>query len=68
MKTFALCVGVLIALSAGAEQPVLAKLVGHRIVGSYPGTPILVCRYAGPTATYEVVASTPICAPYLELN
>lgn len=45
-----------------------AKLVGRRIVSSYPGTPILVCRYAGPGATYEVVASAATCARYLKLD
>jgi hypothetical protein len=45
-----------------------AKLVGRRIVSSYPGAPILVCRYAGPGATYEVVASAATCARYLKLD
>ena len=68
MKTLALCAGLLLALSAGAEEQVRAKLVGQRVVSSYPGSPILVCRYAGPAANYEVVASTPTCAPYLNVN
>jgi hypothetical protein len=68
MKTIAICAGLLIALSAAAQEPLRAKLVGQRIVRSYPGSPILVCQYAGPGAKYEVVASTATCARYLELN
>jgi hypothetical protein len=59
---------MLFALSAGAQGQLRAQLVGQRIVSSYPGTPILVCRYAGPGATYEVVASAATCARYLALN
>lgn len=68
MKTLTLCMGLLIALSASAEPSVRAKLVGQRIVDSYPGAPILVCRYTGPRATYEVVASSSSCAPYLDVE
>jgi hypothetical protein len=68
MKAIALCAGLLIALSAGAQDQGHAKLVGRRVVSSYPGTPILVCRYAAPGATYEVVASAATCAPYLVLH
>jgi hypothetical protein len=68
MKAIALCAGLLIAFSASAQDPMRAKLVGRRIVSSYPGTPILVCRYAGPGATYEVVASAATCARYLKLD
>ena len=52
-------------LSAGAAAPARAKLVSQRLVADLPGTPILVCRYAGPTANYEIVASTATCARYL---
>jgi hypothetical protein len=68
MKAIAMSAGLLIALSAAAQEPLRAKLVGQRVVNSYPGAPILVCRYAGPGATYEVVASAATCARYLELN
>jgi hypothetical protein len=68
MKALMICAGLLIALSAGAQDGLRARLVGQRVVSSYPGTPILVCRYAGPGATYEVVASAATCARYLELN
>jgi hypothetical protein len=68
MKAVMICAGLLIALSAGAQDELRAKLVGQRVVSSYPGTPILVCRYAGPGATYEVVASAATCARYLELR
>jgi hypothetical protein len=68
MKAIAICAGLLIALSAGAQDALRAKLVGQRFVSSYPGAPILVCRYAGPGATYEVVASAETCPRYLELN
>jgi hypothetical protein len=68
MKAIAVCAGLLIALSAGAQDQARAKLVGRRVVSTYPGTPILVCRYTARDATYEVVASAATCAPYLELN
>jgi hypothetical protein len=68
MKAIALWAGLLIALSAGAQDQAQAKLVGRRIVSTYPGAPILVCRYAAPDATYEVVASAATCAPYLVLR
>jgi hypothetical protein len=68
MKAIAICAGLLIALSAAAQDPARAKLVGRRVVSSYPGAPILVCQYAGAGATYEVVASTATCARYLKLN
>ena len=68
MKAIAICAGLLLALSASAQDPLRAKLVGQRVVDSYPGTPILVCQYAAPGAKYEVVASTGSCARYIELN
>ncbi len=68
MKAIAICAALLIALSAGAQDQLRAKLVGRRLVSSYPGTPILVCQYAGPGAKYEVVASAATCARYLKLN
>ncbi len=45
-----------------------AKLIGQRLVSSFPGAPVLVCQYAGPEARYEVVASTPSCAPFFRLS
>jgi hypothetical protein len=72
MRAIAICAGLLFALAAGAQDhgqdPLRAKLVGRRIVSAYPGTPILVCRYAGPDAKYEVVSSAATCARYLKLN
>jgi hypothetical protein len=68
MKAIAICAALLLAWSAGAQEPLRAKLVGRRVVDSYPGTPILVCQYAGPGATYEVVASSGSCARYIELH
>ena len=72
MKAIAICAGLLFALAAGAQDhaqdPMRAKLIGRRVVSTFPGTPILVCRYAGPGARYEVVASAATCAPYLKLN
>jgi hypothetical protein len=68
MKTVAVCVGLLIALSANAEVAVRAKLVGQRLVSFTPGNPILVCQYKGPEARYEVVAASGACAPYLVLS
>jgi hypothetical protein len=72
MKAIAICAGLLFALAAGAQDhaqdPLRAKLVGRRVVSAHAGAPILVCRYAGRDATYEVVSSAATCAPYLKLN
>jgi hypothetical protein len=68
MKSIALAVGLLVAFSANAQGQPRAKFVSSRTVSTFPGTPILVCRYAGRDATYEVVASAASCAPYLDLN
>jgi len=67
MKAIAFCLG-LIAASAHAAEPVQAKLIGQRLVTSFPGSPVLVCQYAGPEARYEVVASTHVCAPFFRLS
>ena len=68
MKAIALCLGLSLASAIQAGEPVQAKLVGQRLVSSFPGAPVLVCRYAGPEARYEVVAATSACAPVLELS
>ena len=68
MKTLILCAGLLFALSANAEVTVRAVLVGRRVVSSYPGTPILICRYAGPEANYEIVAPKARCARHFKLS
>ena len=59
---------LLVTLPAGAQATLRAKLVGQRIISSYPGAPILVCQYRGPRARYEVIASSSTCAPYLQLD
>ena len=66
ISTFAL--GLLIAGAAGAADGPRAELVGQRVISSYPGSPILVCRYRTAQAKYEVVASSASCAPYLALE
>jgi hypothetical protein len=68
MKAIALCLGLAAASAAPAGEPVQAKLIGQRVVASFPGAPVLVCQYAGPEARYEVVASTRACAPFFRLS
>ena len=68
MKIIALALGLSVALAASAAEGPRAKLVGQRVVTSYPGPPILVCRYFTPQASYEVVAASASCAPYLALE
>jgi len=68
MKAIALCLGLAAASAIPAGEPVQAKLIGQRVVSSFPGTPVLVCQYAGPEARYEVVASTATCAPFFKLS
>jgi hypothetical protein len=59
---------LLIAGTAGAADSPRAELVGQRVISSYPGSPILVCRYRTAEVKYEVVAAAASCAPYLALE
>jgi hypothetical protein len=68
MKIIAFALGLSIALAASAAESPRAKLVGRRVIASYPGSPILVCRYLTAQARYEVVAAAASCAPYLVLE
>jgi hypothetical protein len=68
MKIIAFTLGLLIAGAAGAADSPRAALVGQRVISSYPGSPILVCRYRTARAKYEVVAASASCAPYLALE
>jgi|GEM_PF-3955364 hypothetical protein len=68
MKIAAFALGLLIAGAAGAADSPRAELVGQRVVSSYPGSPILICRYRTAKAKYEVVAASTSCAPYLALE
>jgi hypothetical protein len=68
MKTVVLCVSLLFALTANADVAVRAVLVGQRVVSSFPGSPILICRYAGPEANYEIVAPKARCARHFKLS
>jgi hypothetical protein len=68
MKITTLALGLLIAGAAGAADSPRAELVGQRVITSYPGSPILVCRYRTAQANYEVVAASASCAPYLALE
>jgi hypothetical protein len=68
MKITALALGLLIAGAACAADTPRAELVGQRLISSFPGSPILVCRYRTAQAKYEVVAAAAICAPYLALE
>jgi hypothetical protein len=68
MKIVAFALGLSIALAASAAQSPRAKLVGQRTITSYPGSPILVCRYLTAQVKYEVVAASASCAPYLALE
>jgi hypothetical protein len=65
----ALIIGLaFLSTAALAGDPVQAKLIGQRVVSSFPGSPVLVCQYQGSEARYEVVASTRTCAPSLPLS
>jgi hypothetical protein len=68
MKAIALCLGLAGASAIHAGEPVQAKLVGQHLIPSFPRAPVLVCRYAGTEARYEVVAATSTCAPFLALS
>ena len=68
MKAAVLCLALAGASAVHAGEPVQAKLVSQRTASSSPEAPVLVCRYAGPEARYEVVAATKACAPFLALS
>jgi hypothetical protein len=68
MKSTAFALGLLIAGAAGAADSPRAELVGQRVISSFPGSPILVCRYRTAQAKYEVVAVSASCARYLALE
>jgi hypothetical protein len=68
MKITTFALGLLIAGAAGATDSPRAELVGQRVISSYPGSPILVCRYRTAQAKYEVVAASASCARYLALE
>ncbi len=68
MKITSFALGLLIAGAAGAADGPRAELVGQRLISSYPGSPILVCRYRTAQANYEVVAASASCAPSLALE
>jgi hypothetical protein len=68
MKITTFALGLLIAGAAGAADSPRAELVGQRVISSYPGSPILVCRYRTAQTKYEVVAASTSCAPYLALE
>jgi hypothetical protein len=68
MKITPFALGLLLAGAAGAADGPRAELVGQRVISSYPGSPILVCRYRTAQAKYEVVAASSSCAPYLALE
>jgi hypothetical protein len=68
MKIATFALGLLIAGAAGAADGPRAELVGQRVISSYPGSPILVCRYRTAQAKYEVVAASASCAPFLALE
>jgi len=68
MKITPFALGLLIAGAAGAADSPRAELVGQRVISSYPGSPILVCRYRTAQAKYEVVATSASCARYLALE
>jgi hypothetical protein len=67
MKFLAMCL-VLLAAAALAGEAEQAKLIGQRVVSSFPGSAVLVCQYQGSEARYEVVASSKLCAPFLALS
>lgn len=68
MKITTFALGLLIAGTAAAADSPRAELVGQRVISSYPGSPILICRYRTAQVNYEVVAATASCAPYLALE
>ncbi len=68
MRSIAVALGLLIAFNVNAAQSPRAKLVGQRVISSYPGSPILVCQYRTAEVKYEVVAASSQCAPYLVLS
>jgi hypothetical protein len=68
MKFIAFALGLSFVFAANAAESPRAQLVGQRTITSYPGSPILVCRYRTSQAKYEVVAASTSCPAYLALE
>jgi hypothetical protein len=68
MKTLALCVGLLAAVSTNAESIERATLVGQHVRGSFAGSPLLICEYSGSLARFEILSQSGMCAPYIDVQ
>jgi hypothetical protein len=68
LKTFALCAGLLFAVTANAGFTPRATLVGQRVIASASGGSLLICEYAGARAKFEILAQRGSCARYLDVQ
>ena len=68
MKTSALCVGLLLAVTANAAIRSRAALTGQHLNASSPGGPLLICEYSGAGAKFEILAQSGKCAPFINVQ
>jgi hypothetical protein len=68
LKTLALCTGLLFALTLNAAPSARATLIGAHVKGGVPGSPLLICEYAGRHAKFEILAQNGSCAPYIDVE
>jgi hypothetical protein len=68
MKTLTLCAGLLFAVAANAALTTRATLIGARVNRSFAGSPLLICKYSGAHANFEILAQSGTCAPYIDVQ
>lgn len=68
MKTSALCVGLLLAVTADAATGSRATLTGQHLNASFSGGPLLICEYSGAGVKFEILAQSGKCAPFLNVQ
>ena len=67
MKMLAFCTGLFMAVAANAGAGAKAPLVGQHHAGYFEGSALLVCKYAGSRANFEIVSQNGKCAPYIDV-
>jgi len=68
VKTPLFCALLLLAVAANAASGSRATLTGRRMNASLPGSPLLICEYAGAQAKFEILAQSGKCAAYITVR
>ena len=68
LKTLTFCAGFLDALSVSAQPVARAALIGQRMTASHENGSLLICKYAGSNAKFEILPQNGKCAPYINVQ